>query len=135
MASQRQDSDKTARSLPLAEAAQLLGVSQRTLLRRIEAGDVKAKKHLLDGHTHWLVEVADDMPRHATGMTDHDNVTAELHEEIADLKDEVSLLKSQLTEKDKQIEQLHILLGRSQPRQLEEATGKRWWSSLLFWKR
>jgi excisionase family DNA binding protein len=110
--------------LPLDKAAEILGKSPRTVLRWIHAGKIPATK--VDGE--WQVDVSDVRPN---GRTD---VTAEMAAEILDLKDEIAFLKSQVTEKDKQISELHVIIARTQP-QLEGPGHRRWWSSLMFWKR
>jgi predicted DNA-binding transcriptional regulator YafY len=133
----------------LAEAAQLFGVSERTLLRRIEAQEVKAQKRVMDGHEHWIIEVDNDMPRHAPVMTpDMAAVMVVKDAEIADLKQEIALLgakydaeidvlKGELAARDKEIadlnERLHeanTLVLRGQQRQLSGP--KKWWQ---FWER
>ena len=114
---------------PLDKAAEILGKSPRTILRWIHAGKIPATK--VDGE--WQVDVdtvrTNDKTRHGS------DVMEELHSEIADLKDEILTLKAQLTEKDKQISELHVIIARTQPPQLEGPGHRRWWSSLLFWKR
>ena len=112
------------------KAAEILGKSPRTIMRWAATGKITAQK--VSGE--WQVKASDvrriaDADRH---NATNGEATEELHAEITDLKDEISLLKSQLVEKDKQIEQLHILLGRAQPKQLEEPGKKRWWQ---FWRR
>lgn len=111
--------------LPLDKAAAALGKSPRTILRWIHAGKIPATK--VDNE--WQVDVSGVRTNGTT------NVMAELQAEIGDLKEEIGLLKSQLTEKDKQISELHVLLARTQPKQLEEPGHKRWWSVFQFWKR
>lgn len=58
-------------------------------------------------------------------------LTTEKDGEVSDLREEVSLLRSQFTEKDRQIVELHTLLGRAQ-KALPNPGKKRWW---MFWKR
>jgi hypothetical protein len=139
----------TMPKVTLAEAAQLYGVSERTLLRRIEAKEVKAQERVIDGHEHWIVEVDNDMPRHASVMTpDMAAVMVVKDAEITDLKQEIALrnaeydaetdvLKGQLAAKDKQIadlnERIHeanTLVLQGQQKQLPGP--KRWWE---FWRR
>ena len=106
-------------------AAEILGKSPRTILRWIQSKKIPA--HKVDGE--WRVDVSGVMP---SEQTSHDSVTSEMAAEILDLKEEITLLKSQLTEKDKQISELHVILARTQPKQLPEPGKRPWWQ---FWKR
>ena len=115
----------TDKEQPIAKAAEILGKSQRTILRWIQSGKVPAQK--VDGE--WRVDLTGIMP---SEVTNHTEVMSERDSEIADLREEIDFLKSQVTEKDKQISELQVLLARQQPRQLEEPGHKRWWQ---FWKR
>ena len=142
----------TDKDQPIARAAAILGKSPRTILRWIHSGKVPAKK--VDGE--WRVDISGVMP---SELTDKADVTPEMAEEIASLKAEIDSLKSQLTtgdaqitekvaeisdlkkevtllrfqvaEKDRQIVELHTLLGRTQ-KALPHPRKKRWW---MFWKR
>lgn len=109
---------------PLDKAAEILGKSPRTVLRWIHSGKIPATK--VDGE--WQVEV--DTVR----TNDKTDVMSELQAEVEDLKAEIDLLKGQLETKDKQISELHVIIARTQP-QLEGPGHRRWWSSLLFWRR
>jgi excisionase family DNA binding protein len=115
----------TDKEQPIAKAAEILGKSQRTILRWIQSGKVPAQK--VDGE--WRVDLTGIMP---SEVTNHADVMSERDSEIADLREEIDFLKSQVTEKDKQISELQLLLARRQPRQLEEPGHKRWWQ---FWKK
>lgn len=141
----------TDKDQPIARAAAILGRSPRTILRWIHSGKVPAEK--VDGE--WRVDISGVMP---SELADKADVTSEMAEEIADLKAEIDLLKSQLTaddaqvtekvaqvsdlkkevtslrfqvtEKDRQIVELHTLLGRAQKAHPNPGK-KRWW---MFWK-
>ena len=115
----------TDKEQTLNRAAEILGKSPRTILRWIQSQKIPA--HKVDGE--WRVDVSGVMPSEMTG---HAAVMSEKDEEINDLKDEITLLKSQLIEKDKQISELHVIIARTQPKQLEAPGQKRWWQ---FWKR
>jgi len=115
----------TDKEQTLNRAAEILGKSPRTILRWIQSQKIPA--HKVDGE--WRVDVSGVMP---SEMTSHDDVTSEMATEIADLKEEITLLQSQLTEKDKQISELHVIIARTQPKQLEAPGQKRWWQ---FWRR
>jgi len=114
----------TDKEQPIARAAEILGKSPRTVLRWIQSGKVPAQK--IDGQ--WYVDVSGVMPSERPAPAD---VISEKDAAISDLRKEVSLLRSQLAEKDRQIVELHTLLGRAQ-KALPNPTKKRWW---VFWKR
>jgi len=86
-----------------------------------------------DGHEVWHIDLDNVQDiRAVMSKSNAQDIQAEMAAEINDLKDEITLLKSQLTEKDKQISELHVLLAVTQPKQLEEAGKRRWW---MFWRR
>ena len=107
------DDMPTDKDQPIARAAEILGKSQRTILRWIHAGKIPAQK--VNGE--WRVDISGVMPSERTEKAD---VTSEMAEEIADLKAEIDLLKSQLTtEKDGEVSDLRqeVFLLRSQATQ------------------
>jgi excisionase family DNA binding protein len=104
----------------IAEAAQLLGLSEKTIRRRVLSGRLQATQmSTYKGYT-WLVDVPDDLVESETG-------------ELQALRDRVAAQDRELEAKNKQIEQLHILLQQAQaalppPR----VTQRYWWR---FWQR
>jgi len=115
----------TDKEQPIARAAEILGKSQRTILRWIQSGKVPAQK--VDGE--WRVDLTGIMP---SEVTEHVDVMSERDSEILDLKEEITMLRSQLGEKDTQISELKALFARTQPKQQSEAGKHPWW---MFWKR
>ena len=94
----------------LRETADALGVSDKTIRRRIKSGRLKAKME----NGEWLVERVD------TGQVEVRHVSSELE-----------MLRRQLDEKDRQIAELHVLLRQAQEqvqRLLPMPKGKRWWN-------
>ena len=112
--------------LPLDKAAEALGKSPRTILRWIHSGKIPATK--VDGQ--WQVNVSDFRLISRTSHDDIMDTVSEMAAEIVDLKEDITLLKSQLEQKDVQIHELHVLL--QQPKQLSEPGKKPWWA---FWRR
>lgn len=107
----------TDKDQPVARAAEILGKSQRTILRWIQAGKIPAQK--VDGE--WRVDISGVVP---SERTDKAEITSEMAEEIADLKAEIDLLKSrQITDKDEETSSLNkeITLLRSQVTEKEAA--------------
>jgi hypothetical protein len=121
-----------SKGLPVDRAAEILHRSPETIHRWIHDGKlppgITAHKGTIDGHEQWLVDMPDAPSTDRSDTPSWSVILAEKDREIA-------LLRSQLTEKDKQISELHVIIARSQPKQLEEPGRRRWWSSLIFWKR
>jgi excisionase family DNA binding protein len=94
----------------LSEAAEALGVSDKTIRRRIRSGQIKAKME----HGQWFVEQLD------IGETT-----------VRQVSNGLELLRKQLEEKDRQIAELHVLLRQAQEqtqRLLPMPSKKHWWN-------
>ena len=112
-------------SFNIKQAAIRLDISENTVRRRLTNG-------LLPGHQAptpqgfvWWVDLPDEPPD-LEATADQDNHSGE----VAALQELVSTLQGQLTQKDRQIEQLHILLQQSQEqanRLLPPPQQRRWW--------
>jgi hypothetical protein len=130
--------------LSVMEAATRLGVSPDTIRRRIRNGELKAWQEPTPQGYSWKVELPDEEPRtdydsQHTGQSSSDESLV-WRELVDTLRDEVSTLREQLMAhqdelgaKNKQIEQLHILLQQAQaalpaPRENHRS----WWR---FWQR
>lgn len=102
----------------LSQAAAQLGCSVETIRRRIKTGELHATK---------VAGVWDiDLPEATDTLQDgHTDVLERL---VDQLTSEVEELRRQLEVREREIGQLHILLGQ---RQLESGTSSRpWWK---FW--
>ena len=146
--------------LTITEASHQLGVSVHTLKRRLKRGEIEGQQQTTPQGFVWLIEVPDEASKvddeaskvdvgtpdesdHvpvdvACGTSDGiPNATLrELHrmeEFIASVKDEVSTLRSQLETKDRQIEQLHVLLQQAQAALPAPRDNRPWWQRL--WRR
>jgi len=119
----------TDKEQTIARAAEILGKSPRTILRWIQSGKIPAHKAAGE----WRVDISGVMPSDVSDdVSSHASVMSEMAAEILDLKDEILTLKAQLTEKDKQISELHVIIARAQPKQLSEPGKRPWW---MFWRR
>jgi hypothetical protein len=132
----------------MVEAAVILGVSPDTVKRRLQRGELEGHQEETPQGFRWIIEVPDD-----SGPSNHSSAAPadarapagaeETLRELVDvLKDEVSELRQQLQTqvtahgeqleaKDKQIEQLHVLLQQTQaalpaPRE-HRPWWRRWW--------
>ena len=113
-----------SREATVEEAAKLLGVSRDTIMRRIRKGKLEAHQEPRpQGHV-WRVTIPDEEP-------DNQHVEA-LTRELQTVREVMELLKEELANKNKQIEQLHILLQQAQAALPAPREGRVWWR---FWKR
>jgi hypothetical protein len=139
--------------LTITEASHQLGLSVHTLKRRLKRGEIEGQQQTTPQGFVWLIEVPDEPPKTDVGTPDGTNhvpmdaahgtsdgipkaTLRELHrmeEFIESLKDEVSTLRSQLETKDRQIEQLHILLQQAQAALPAPKDNRPWWQR--WWRR
>jgi excisionase family DNA binding protein len=97
--------------LTISEAVEQLGISTRTIQRKIKSGELKARKK----GRRIMVEVRQS------------SSTIELLEQqLSDLREANQYLRQQLAEKDKQISELHILMG-SRALPVAQQGARRWW--------
>jgi chromosome segregation ATPase len=110
----------------IAEAAQLLGLFEKTVRRRVLTGRLQATQmSTYKGYT-WIVEIPDDLVEPETG-------------ELQALRDRVAAQDRELETKNKQIEQLHVqteqlhvLLQQAQAALPSPKDNRPWWR---FWQR
>jgi excisionase family DNA binding protein len=112
----------------ISEAARLLQVSERTIRRRLHNGELRGSQVSNPGGFAWMVEVPEDLPGGSPGPEEK-VTTAALIDRMAD---QIKSQQEQLAAKDRQIEQLHVLLQTAQaalpaPRE----GGRPWWRR--FW--
>jgi hypothetical protein len=101
----------------IAEAARRLRLSEYTIRRRLRTGELPGEQVPTPQGYVWMVEVDDEPPD-----TSADGEVAAL----------ISVLREQLEAKDKQIEQLHILLQQAQSALPAPRNGRPWWR---VWRR
>ncbi len=119
------------------QAARALGVSEKTIYRRIKSGQLQATLEGTPPTEHWMIEPV------AGGKeeTIPDSVPDGKNQDKERGTDLIHLLEDQLREKDRQISELHILLRESQgqmklllPESTPEPTTRvkkrHWW---IFW--
>ena len=104
----------------IAEAAQLLGLSEKTVRRRVITGRLQATQmSTYKGYT-WMVDLPDDLAKPESG-------------ELQALRDRVAAQDRELEAKNEQIRQLHILLQQAQAAlPSPKGTQRPWWR---FWRR
>jgi hypothetical protein len=125
----------------LPEAAQRLGVSVDTIKRRLRRGELKGQQVPRPQGYSWLIEInlpcsSDDCMADSseTNTTSHAGSTVEvlnLREMLAMAKAQIVAQQEQLTTKDKQIEQLHVLLQQAQEALPAPRGARPWWKRLF----
>ena len=133
----------------IAEAGKILGVAEITIRRRLRSGEVKGQKRSTPQGYVWMVELSEeDLRRNqeheeGNGKRQSDPIEVEVADEVGFLRQMVEFLKKDLTSrelswqqqlqaKDKQIEQLHVLLQQAQtalsvPREDHQPWWRRLW--------
>lgn len=107
--------------IPIKVASEALGISPKTVWRRIQKGEIPARK--VAGQ--WLVDIGQQQDK-LSGQ-ERQGVMFDL----AVLQSTIEVLRQQLEQKDQQISELHILLAQKQlPEPLPEPTKTPWWKFL-----
>jgi len=116
--------------LSIPEAVHTLGLSQDTIRKRLRSGDLQGQKVKGAGGFKWEVFIDDDPTvKGVTQDGNHANVTDDgNHRDDANDGALVEILREELTEKNRQISELHRLLAQTA---LNAASGRPWWA---FWR-
>jgi len=146
----------------LPEASRLLGVSESTVRRLVNAGKLEAERVLRPQGYVWMVEVDEDAAEAAPTSASADAQASStqgpphdgLAQEVARLSAHVEDLREQLRAREREVGQLHTLLAQAHQRLLTDgqAAGasavapapetasapspqwesRRWWQRLLW---
>ena len=119
--------------LSIPEAIHTLGLSQDTIRKRLRSGDLQGQKVKGAGGFRWEVFIDDDPTvKGVTQDGNHANVTDDGndddHTNDGNGSALVEILREELTEKNRQISELHRLLAQTA---LNAAPGRPWWQ---FWR-
>ena len=107
--------------LSIPEAVHTLGLSQDTIRKRLRSGDLQGQKVKGAGGFRWEVFIDDDPT--GKGVTHDGNHANDGNDGAL-----VEILREELTEKNRQISELHRLLAQTA---LNAASGRPWWQ---FWR-
>ena len=134
----------------MAEAARRLDVTVETVKRRLRRGELQGHKQPRPQGFTWLVEMPEDTGDRDSTPSVPPSDTPTSNAEVHRLEDMISLLQkelditreelehqrsmyqSELVSKNKQIEQLHILLQQAQAALPAPRDHRPWWR---FWQR
>ncbi len=106
--------------VPVREAAQILGISEKTIKRRIAGGQMEARTEHMEKGLRYLVEVPEGTPEiDAVGQTEAANgVTLAYQQLVESLQDQVNHLQQELTFKNREIVEFHRILGQQSDQKL-----------------
>ena len=110
----------------ITEVARRLGISERTVRRRLHNGELSGRQVATPQGFVWTVEVPDDGPNGQTNGKAADG-------ELEALRELVAVLKDQVETKDQQIKELHILLQQAQAALPAPRENRSWWRRV--WRR
>lgn len=127
--------------LNIVQASLALGLSQDVIRRRLRSGEISGERIPYAGGFRWLVDVLDVTSGHdrqgddplggaaangqaapPAGVTDRNDLVEMLKGQVLDLRD-------QLTDRAREISELHQLLAH---RSLAPGVNRAWWQ---FWRR
>jgi hypothetical protein len=125
--------------LTIEQAAQHLGVSEITIRRRIRNGDIHAHQQPRPQGFTWVVVLPDEEietptpPGHDESADARSRVEENLQDIIRRQDETIDLLRHQLETREREVQELHVLLQQAQaalpaPRE----NGRSWWR---FWQR
>jgi predicted site-specific integrase-resolvase len=119
--------------LTIKEAAERLGISEVTIRRRLRTGQLKGYQESPPTGK-WFIEVSDDDVERGEVDRDEDDDTLELVDALRDTikrQDEViALLKHQLEAREREVQELHVLLQQSQAALPAAGGNHSWWRKL-----
>lgn len=100
----------------IQKAAVILGISPSTIRRRISEGALQGHQRPTPGGLAWFVELPEERGPNLSvtalaRVEGYQDVS--LRELVDSLRGQVRILTEQLTTKDRQIEQLHVLLQQA----------------------
>jgi predicted ArsR family transcriptional regulator len=119
--------------LTIKEAAERLGISEVTIRRRLRTGQLKGYQESPPTGK-WFIEVSDDGVEQREVDRDEYDDTLELVDALRDTikrQDEViALLKHQLEAREREVQELHVLLQQSQAALPAARDNHSWWRKL-----
>ncbi len=111
----------------IQEDAQTLGVAESTVRLRLRNGELAGEQmRTPQGYT-WLVELPDGRSMELGSEARPTGEPGLLRELVESLRSHLDGLEGQLGTKDRQIEQLHVLLQQAQAALPAPVAPKSWW--------
>ena len=129
------------KEVPIIEAANSLGVSIDTVRRRINKGELKARKVPSPHGEIYMVEIPDAVAPVPSDLQDKEENTTEV-ETLEAMRKTISILETELEARRREVQELHVLLQQAQkqlpPGKTEGAAHETlvkvsWWRRLNPW--
>jgi predicted site-specific integrase-resolvase len=119
--------------LTIKEAAERLGISEVTIRRRLRTGQLKGYQESPPTGK-WFIQVSDDAVAQEEVDTDEDEDSLQLVGALRDTikrQDEViALLKHQLEAREREVQELHVLLQQFGTALPAPGDNRSWWHKL-----
>ena len=121
----------------IVEAARLLGLSEKTVRRRVVRGELPGIQEATPQGYTWFVDIPDQSPEFEAEMPSGElqalrELNVALQDRIEAQDRELEAKNLQLAAKDEQIRELHILLQHAQAALPAPGDNRSWWR---FWQR
>jgi excisionase family DNA binding protein len=124
--------------VPIKEAARRLNVSDLTIRRRLNSGELQGVQEPKGkSHIWWVLLPEEEIDSQAESPEQDGELHDDTQGEVAALRELVGVLKEQLDIKDKQLEtrarevqELHVLLQQSQAGLPVPKDNRSWWNNL-----
>jgi excisionase family DNA binding protein len=111
----------------IQEAANTLGIAESTVRRRIRNGELEGQQMPTPQGYTWLVDLPEDLALGKENEPRPEGESAIMRELVDSLRSHLEGLENQLGTKDRQIEQLHVLLQQVQAALPPPRAGRPWW--------
>ena len=111
----------------IQEAAQTLGVAESTVRRRLRNGELAGEQMPTPQGYTWLVELPNGRSIELESEARPTGEPGLVRELVESLRAHLDGLEGQLGTKDRQIEQLHVLLQQAQAALPVPVAPKSWW--------
>jgi predicted site-specific integrase-resolvase len=119
-------------SLTIKEAAERLGISEVTIRRRLRTGQLNGYQES-PPTSKWFIEVSDNVEQGEVNTDDDDDslrLVDALRDTIKRQDEVIALLKHQLEAREREVQELHVLLQQSQTALPAAGDNRSWWRRL-----
>jgi DNA-binding transcriptional MerR regulator len=122
-------------SLTIKEAAERLGISEVTIRRRLRTGRLNGYQESPPTGK-WFIEVSDNVEQGEVNTDDDDDdddslpLVDALRDTIKRQDEVIALLKHQLEAREREVQELHVLLQQSQTALPAAGDNRSWWRRL-----
>lgn len=111
----------------IQEAANTLGIAESTVRRRIRNGELEGQQMPTPQGYTWLVDLPEDLAIEKESEQPMVGESGLMRELVDSLRSHMNGLENQLGTKDRQIEQLHVLLQQVQAALPPPRGARPWW--------